>query len=84
MIPYWNKGCRYLLKNDPVFKKYYNPDHYLKLNNNNFTDLDNELICKSGINWDNDVFFDISKNHIYNTNNKCAHGIDFHEIYNSY
>jgi Leucine-rich repeat (LRR) protein len=57
---------------------------YLKLNNNNFTDLDNELICKSGINWDNDVFFDISKNNIANTNNKCAHGIDFHEIYNSY
>ena len=23
MIPYWIKGCNYLLKNDPYFKKYY-------------------------------------------------------------
>ena len=24
------KGCTYLLKNDPVFKHYYNPNHQLK------------------------------------------------------
>ena len=32
---YWKKGCTYLLKNDPVFKRYYNPNHQLKTNKNN-------------------------------------------------
>ena len=48
MIPYWKKGCRYLLKNDPVFKKYYNPDHYLKLNHNKF-DVRFKSICSQQI-----------------------------------
>ena len=56
---------------------------YLKLNNNHFTEINHDLICKSGLNWDNDVFFDISKNNIAD-NNKCVHGILFNEIYNSY
>ena len=33
---YWKKGCNYLLKNDPVFKNYYNPNHQLKTNKNKF------------------------------------------------
>ena len=55
---------------------------YLKLNNNHFTEINHDLICKSGFNWDNDVFFDISKNNT--ADNKCVHGILFNEIYNSY
>ena len=48
MIPYWKKGCRYLLRNDPVFKKYYNPDHFLKLNHNKF-DVLFKSICSQQI-----------------------------------
>ena len=48
MIPYWKKGCRYLLNNDPVFKKYYNPDHFLKLNHNKF-DVLFKSICSQQI-----------------------------------
>ena len=33
---YWKKGCAYLLKNDPVFKRYYNPKHQLRTNKNKF------------------------------------------------
>ena len=57
---------------------------YLKLNNNNFTEINHDLLCKSGLNWDNNVFYDLSKNNIANIDNKCVHGIIFNEIYNSY
>lgn len=67
---------------DSLFKK--GSLNYLKLDKNNFSDLDHDLICKSGFNWDNNIFFDISNNHIPKINNKCPHGIIFHEIYNSY
>ena len=42
---YWKKGCTYLLKNDPVFKKYYNPNHQLKTNKNKFVEasIDNYI-----------------------------------------
>ena len=48
MIPYWKKGCNYLLKKDPFFKKYYNRDHYLKLNKNKF-DILFKSICSQQI-----------------------------------
>ena len=48
MIPYWIKGCNYLLKNDPYFKKYYNKSHYLKLNKNKF-DILFKSICSQQI-----------------------------------
>ncbi len=48
MIPYWKKGCNYLLKNDSVFKKYYNRNHYLKLNKNKF-DILFKSICSQQI-----------------------------------
>ena len=48
MIPYWKKGCNYLLKKDPFFKKYYNKNHYLKLNKNKF-DILFKSICSQQI-----------------------------------
>ena len=48
MISYWNRGCKYLLKKDPIFKNYYNPDHYLKLNKNKF-DVLFKSICSQQI-----------------------------------
>ena len=48
MIPYWKKGCNYLLKKDPFFKKYYNRNHYLKLNKNKF-DILFKSICSQQI-----------------------------------
>ncbi len=48
MIPYWKKGCDYLLKKDPFFKKYYNSNHYLKLNKNKF-DILFKSICSQQI-----------------------------------
>ena len=48
MISYWKKGCNYLLKKDPVFRKYYNPNHYLKTNKNKF-DVLFKSICSQQI-----------------------------------
>jgi len=48
LIPYWKKGCNYLLKNDPIFKRYYNKSHYLKLNKNKF-DILFKSICSQQI-----------------------------------
>ena len=48
MISYWKKGCSYLLKNDPVFREYYNPNHYLKINRNKF-DVLFKSICSQQI-----------------------------------
>jgi len=48
LIPYWNRGCKYLLKKDPIFKEYYNPNHYLKLNKNKF-DVLFKSICSQQI-----------------------------------
>ena len=48
MIPYWKKGCNYLLKKDPFFTKYYNRNHYLKLNKNKF-DILFKSICSQQI-----------------------------------
>ena len=68
------------------------PDHlfkkgslsYLKLNNNNLDEIDHDLICKSGYNWENSVLFDISKNNLPVYNTECIHSSSFHEIYHSY
>ena len=48
MISYWNKGCDYLLKKDPIFRKYYNSNHYLKTNKNKF-DVLFKSICSQQI-----------------------------------
>jgi len=48
LITYWEKGCNYLLKKDPYFKKYYNRNHYLKLNKNKF-DILFKSICSQQI-----------------------------------
>ena len=48
MIPYWKTGCKYLLKHDSYFKKYYNKNHYLKLNKNKF-DILFKSICSQQI-----------------------------------
>lgn len=58
--------------------------NYLKLNKNNFSDINHDIICKSGINWENDTFFDFSDNHLPMLSSECKHGIIFYEIYNSY
>ena len=48
MLPYWKTGCQYLLKNDLQFKKYYNKNHFLKLNKNKF-DILFKSICSQQI-----------------------------------
>ena len=48
MLPYWKTGCQYLLKNDLHFKKYYNKNHFLKLNKNKF-DILFKSICSQQI-----------------------------------
>ena len=48
MISYWEEGCKFLLNNDPTFKKYYNPNHSLKLNKNKF-DVLFKSICSQQI-----------------------------------
>ena len=45
---YWKKGCIFLLKNDPIFKKFYNPKHKLKTNKNKF-DVLYKSICSQQI-----------------------------------
>ena len=45
---YWKSGCKYLLKNDPIFKKYYNSSHKLDLNNNKF-DVLFKSVCSQQI-----------------------------------
>ena len=45
---YWKKGCSYLLENDPVFKRYYNPKHQLRTNKNKF-DVLFKSICSQQI-----------------------------------
>jgi len=45
---YWNSGCKYLLKNDPIFIKYYNSSHKLVLNNNKF-DVLFKSVCSQQI-----------------------------------
>ena len=48
MISYWKVGCKYLLNKDPIFKKYYNSNHSLKLNKNKF-DVLFKSICSQQI-----------------------------------
>ena len=48
MISYWKVGCKFLLKKDPIFKKYYNSNHSLKLNKNKF-DVLFKSICSQQI-----------------------------------
>jgi DNA-3-methyladenine glycosylase II len=48
VISYWEEGCKFLLNNDPTFKKYYNPNHSLKLNKNKF-DVLFKSICSQQI-----------------------------------
>ena len=45
---YWRSGCNYLIKNDPIFIKYYNSSHKLVLNNNKF-DVLFKSICSQQI-----------------------------------
>ena len=45
---YWKSGCKYLLKNDPIFVKYYNSSHKLVLNNNKF-DVLFKSVCSQQI-----------------------------------
>ena len=48
MIDNWNYGCKYLLKNDIIFKRYYNQNHFLKINKNKF-DVLFKSICSQQI-----------------------------------
>ena len=48
MINYWKEGCIFLLNKDPIFKKYYNSNHSLKLNKNKF-DVLFKSICSQQI-----------------------------------
>ncbi len=48
MINYWKKGCNFLLLKDPTFKKYYNSNHFLKINKNKF-DVLFKSICSQQI-----------------------------------
>ena len=48
MISYWKQGCKFLLNKDPVFKKYYDSNHSLKLNKNKF-DVLFKSICSQQI-----------------------------------
>ena len=48
MISYWKVGCKFLLNKDPIFKKYYNSNHSLKLNKNKF-DVLFKSICSQQI-----------------------------------
>ncbi len=45
---YWKSGCKYLLKNDPIFVKYYNSSHKLVLNDNKF-DVLFKSVCSQQI-----------------------------------
>ena len=47
-MKYWKRGCLYLLKNDPIFKKYYNSSHKLILNNSKF-DVLFKSVCSQQI-----------------------------------
>jgi DNA-3-methyladenine glycosylase II len=48
VISYWEEGCKFLLNKDPIFKKYYNSNHSLKLNKNKF-DVLFKSICSQQI-----------------------------------
>jgi DNA-3-methyladenine glycosylase II len=48
VISYWKEGCKFLLNKDPIFKKYYNSNHSLKLNKNKF-DVLFKSICSQQI-----------------------------------
>ncbi len=46
MINYWDKGCKYLLKKDKFFKKYYNSNHSLQINKNKFDVLFKSILSQ--------------------------------------
>ncbi len=46
MIKYWRKGCKYIFDNDPHFKKYFNKNHYLKINKNKFDVLYKSILSQ--------------------------------------
>jgi DNA-3-methyladenine glycosylase II len=48
VISYWKLGSKFLLNKDPIFKKYYNSNHSLKLNKNKF-DVLFKSICSQQI-----------------------------------
>ena len=57
---------------------------YLRLNNNQFSDIDHDTMCRSGYNWENPIYFDVSKNEFEDPLPVCIHNSTFHEIYSSY
>ena len=69
MISYWEEGCKFLLNKDPIFKKYYNSNHSLKLNKNKF-DVLFKSICSQQIS----VFAAMS---IYNNSKKIIGPINY-------
>ena len=57
---------------------------YLRLNNNQFSDIDHDTMCRSGYNWENFIYFDVSKNEFEDPLPVCFHNSTFHKIYSSY
>ena len=57
---------------------------YLRLNNNQFSDIDHDTMCRSGYNWENSIYFDVSKNEFEDPLPVCYHNSTFHKIYSSY
>jgi len=57
---------------------------YLRLNNNQFSGIDHDTMCRSGYNWENPIYFDVSKNEFEDSLPVCYHNSTFHKIYSSY
>lgn len=57
---------------------------YLRLNNNQFSDINHDTMCRSGYNWENFIYFDVSKNEFEDPLPVCFHNSTFHKIYSSY
>jgi Leucine-rich repeat (LRR) protein len=57
---------------------------YLRLNNNQFSGIDHDTMCRSGYNWENPIYFDVSKNEFEDPLPVCYHNSTFHKIYSSY
>ena len=57
---------------------------YLRLNNNKLEKVNYDSLCKSGYDWDNSIYFDLSDNDFKEKLPACFSETVFYEIYSSF
>jgi len=57
---------------------------YLRLNDNKFDEIDHDTMCGSGYDWENYIYYDVSKNGFKEPLPKCFDNDEFFNIYSSF